>query len=321
MANVKRPSKSVIVNKALDFVFDAQVRDKTPDSVPRKSLTVDVQVKEHALVKENNDLRLQVDQLRARLGMAPLPPPEPLIAAVNITNTKSRSRSFEHFSRSFSSADGTFEDKANSMSGSMRHDSIVESPSSDLHSPGSIYSPQVAMPSPPLTDGNSPVLSFPPTTLFQTLDMASSTPSEGSHDGSRSLPTPSPFLPHAPQQQSHLLPGMGQQQSSAMLQSPFGYMNPSLLAQQHSLLIAAYANQQQQQAQFQHAHQQQQQQQQQHQLHAHHHSMQHGGQGQMQDMYGMSSGQQTGGGGAGGGMNWSVFGGAAGPMDTYSFMS
>lgn len=25
MANVKRPSKSIIVNKALDFVFDAQV--------------------------------------------------------------------------------------------------------------------------------------------------------------------------------------------------------------------------------------------------------------------------------------------------------
>ncbi|GAA6019441.1 hypothetical protein JCM10207_001387 [Rhodosporidiobolus poonsookiae] len=59
MTNIKRPSKAVIVAKALDFVFDSQHR-------------------EHALVEENNALRREVDALRARLGMAPLPPPAPL---------------------------------------------------------------------------------------------------------------------------------------------------------------------------------------------------------------------------------------------------
>ncbi|GAA5946584.1 hypothetical protein JCM3765_000309 [Sporobolomyces pararoseus] len=59
MKNIKRPSKAMIVNKALDFVYDAQLRERT-------------------LVQENNELRREVDQLRARLGMPPLPPPAPL---------------------------------------------------------------------------------------------------------------------------------------------------------------------------------------------------------------------------------------------------
>ncbi|GAA5831497.1 hypothetical protein JCM3766R1_001777 [Sporobolomyces carnicolor] len=59
MRNIKRPSKAMIVNKALDFVYDAQLRERT-------------------LVQENNELRREVDQLRARLGMPPLPPPAPL---------------------------------------------------------------------------------------------------------------------------------------------------------------------------------------------------------------------------------------------------
>ncbi|GAA5884534.1 hypothetical protein JCM6882_005291 [Rhodosporidiobolus microsporus] len=59
MRNIKRPSKAVIITKALDFVYDSQVR-------------------EHTLVTENNDLRREVDQLRARLGMEALPPPAPL---------------------------------------------------------------------------------------------------------------------------------------------------------------------------------------------------------------------------------------------------
>ncbi|GAA5836015.1 hypothetical protein JCM9279_002164 [Rhodotorula babjevae] len=54
--HIKRPSKAVIVSKALDYVYDASAR-------------------EHALTKENNELRLEVDQLRIRLGMPPLPPP------------------------------------------------------------------------------------------------------------------------------------------------------------------------------------------------------------------------------------------------------
>ena len=54
--HIKRPSKAVIVSKALDYVYDASAR-------------------EHALTKENNELRCEVDQLRIRLGMPPLPPP------------------------------------------------------------------------------------------------------------------------------------------------------------------------------------------------------------------------------------------------------
>ncbi|BGP38599.1 hypothetical protein JCM10450v2_002548 [Rhodotorula kratochvilovae] len=54
--HIKRPSKAVIVSKALDYVYDASAR-------------------EHALTKENNELRCEVDQLRVRLGLPPLPPP------------------------------------------------------------------------------------------------------------------------------------------------------------------------------------------------------------------------------------------------------
>ncbi|GJN87392.1 hypothetical protein Rhopal_000341-T1 [Rhodotorula paludigena] len=59
MSHIKRPSKAVIVSKALDFVYDSAAR-------------------EHTLIKENNELRCEVDQLRARLGMPALPPPNPL---------------------------------------------------------------------------------------------------------------------------------------------------------------------------------------------------------------------------------------------------
>ncbi|GAA6037929.1 hypothetical protein JCM8097_009495 [Rhodosporidiobolus ruineniae] len=59
MRNVKRPSKAVIVTKALEFVYDSQVRERT-------------------LAEENNALRCEVDELRARLGMPALPPPQPL---------------------------------------------------------------------------------------------------------------------------------------------------------------------------------------------------------------------------------------------------
>ncbi|GAA6059299.1 hypothetical protein JCM10212_005879 [Sporobolomyces blumeae] len=71
MRNIKRPSKAMIVNKALDFVYDAQMRERT-------------------LVQENNELRREVDQLRARLGMPPLPPPAPLPEARPATQSTMR---------------------------------------------------------------------------------------------------------------------------------------------------------------------------------------------------------------------------------------
>ncbi|GEM06756.1 macrophage erythroblast attacher isoform 1 [Rhodotorula toruloides] len=59
MQHIKRPSKAVIVTKALDYVYDSLLRER-------------------ALVEENNQLRVEVDALRAKLGLPSLPPPKPL---------------------------------------------------------------------------------------------------------------------------------------------------------------------------------------------------------------------------------------------------
>jgi len=52
MASVKRPSKSMIVNKSLEFIFGAEEREKV-------------------LREEAADLRREVDELRAQLGLPP----------------------------------------------------------------------------------------------------------------------------------------------------------------------------------------------------------------------------------------------------------
>ncbi|PLW47382.1 hypothetical protein PCANC_05847 [Puccinia coronata f. sp. avenae] len=54
MQSVKRPSKSVIVNKSLEWICESQAR-------------------EYELVRENDFLRNQVNELRAQLQMEPLP--------------------------------------------------------------------------------------------------------------------------------------------------------------------------------------------------------------------------------------------------------
>ena len=58
-ASLKRPSKAVVISKALDYVYETVNRER-------------------ALIQENNDLRVEVDQLRASLGLPRLPPPQPL---------------------------------------------------------------------------------------------------------------------------------------------------------------------------------------------------------------------------------------------------
>ncbi|KAH9823809.1 hypothetical protein DFH28DRAFT_225438 [Melampsora americana] len=55
MGNVKRPSKSVIVNKSLEWISESQMR-------------------EFHLIRENNYLRAQVNELRSQLRLSPLPP-------------------------------------------------------------------------------------------------------------------------------------------------------------------------------------------------------------------------------------------------------
>ncbi|KAH8925491.1 hypothetical protein BT69DRAFT_1295564 [Atractiella rhizophila] len=62
MAHVKRPSKSIIVNKSLEYINESMMRERY-------------------LAKENLDLRREVDELRQRLGMPTLPPPPPHIVS------------------------------------------------------------------------------------------------------------------------------------------------------------------------------------------------------------------------------------------------
>jgi hypothetical protein len=73
MANVKRPSKSVIVNKSLEWIYDSQIR-------------------EHALVRENNALRAELNELRSRMSMPPLPPP-PALANLDYARFKAQNGS------------------------------------------------------------------------------------------------------------------------------------------------------------------------------------------------------------------------------------
>ncbi|KAK4701344.1 glucan 1,3-beta-glucosidase, partial [Phenoliferia sp. Uapishka_3] len=268
MANVKRPSKSIIVNKALDFVFDAQV-------------------KEHALIKENNELRRQVDQLRSRLGMAPLPPPAPLLAS----SATEKKPALAQYHQSFASADQCGDEIAHSIGGlgaladsgtspattSSPQDTQVTSPTSAPTSPISAF------------DMSSPTLSYP---TIPNMFSASNGPMVGSpsdsNDGSvlsHSLPrhpshqtlnpaqlSTSPFspIPHSSNQhqnQNQLQNqnnqsaggmqhgGLGQLNAQAMLQAQYGFMNPSLLSSQHTALLALHLQQQQQAMQQQHTQQ------------------------------------------------------------------
>jgi len=64
LAQVRRPSKSVIVQKSLDFIYGARQRE-------------DVQEKELRSVRgENESLREEINRLREQLGLPPLPPRE-----------------------------------------------------------------------------------------------------------------------------------------------------------------------------------------------------------------------------------------------------
>ncbi|KAG9286165.1 hypothetical protein G9A89_010179 [Geosiphon pyriformis] len=64
LAQVRRPSKSIIVQKSLEFICLAQQKDKLHE----KDL--------YELKSENNALRGEINRLREQLGMEPLPPRE-----------------------------------------------------------------------------------------------------------------------------------------------------------------------------------------------------------------------------------------------------
>lgn len=208
--------------------------------------------------------------------MAPLPPPTPLPAAVDIP----KAASYAQYPRSFTSAEGAFQDEISASMGSINGGASTGSPASEqqIASPTSVHGA-----SPAFTE-SSPTISYPP--LYPTsLDGPDPTADQRRPS---SAPLSSPPFQHLGMSGASM--GGMNAQAQAMLQAQFGYMNPSVLSQQHSLLIAAHLQQQQQMQQHQHGH----------------------------DVYGMGGmGGMGGVQGQQGGMPWAGFG----AMDAYSFMS
>jgi hypothetical protein len=64
LAQVRRPSKSIIVQKSLEFIYLAQQKDKMHENDMRN------------MRSENDSLREEINKLREKLGWDPLPPRE-----------------------------------------------------------------------------------------------------------------------------------------------------------------------------------------------------------------------------------------------------
>ncbi|CAG8577845.1 13686_t:CDS:2, partial [Racocetra fulgida] len=64
LAQVRRPSKSIIVQKSLDFIYTSRQKDDLHDKEMR------------SIRSENETLREEVNRLREKLGLEPLPPRE-----------------------------------------------------------------------------------------------------------------------------------------------------------------------------------------------------------------------------------------------------
>ncbi|KAM0788130.1 hypothetical protein ACM66B_001295 [Microbotryomycetes sp. NB124-2] len=239
MHKVKRPSKSVIVNKALEFVYEAQVKEQT-------------------LVKENENLRNEVNQLRSQLGLPPLAPPVAPRVSKPRTYTAPRRQS-DGLVASMSSLE------TNSTS-SPSHQNRSPSASS-VPSPPSTISPSEPSPALPMPIGGPAVSGMFSSPIFE----ASPVDAEEMRQQQLAALFPGQAFGAAPTpmttQQAQV-----QAQAQAMMQAQLGYMNPAFLTAQHqSMLIAAQQalaqqqqhNYQQQQHFVQHQLQQQQHQQQQ----------------------------------------------------------
>ncbi|CAB5367802.1 unnamed protein product [Rhizophagus irregularis] len=64
LAQVRRPSKSIIVQKSLDFIYNARKKDELHDKEMR------------SIRNENDLLREEINKLREKLGLEPIPPRE-----------------------------------------------------------------------------------------------------------------------------------------------------------------------------------------------------------------------------------------------------
>ncbi|GAA5898651.1 uncharacterized protein JCM6883_003379 [Sporobolomyces salmoneus] len=260
MKNIKRPSKAMIVNKALDFVYNAQLRERT-------------------LVQENNELRREVDQLRARLGMPPLPPPAPLPESESATQpTMRKNRKLQSVKASTASSS-----LKNAQTESNAHESTTPSTDGAYPSPTiSAYS-STGSAQPPVYD----TADFTPSSsIFPSLSndqphgltRHDSAPSPTDTLASATSPTflpptfdASPILQHSASAPATSA-AFGNLYNPAMLQAQLSGMLPpqAIFQQQASSYFnnpaLLYAMQQQYLA-----HQQQQQQQQQQQTQAQHH--------------------------------------------------
>lgn len=205
MRHIKRPSKAMIVNKALDFVYDAQLRERT-------------------LVQENNELRREVDQLRARLGMPPLPPPAPLPESKPATQpTMRKSRKAQSVSASISTGPSVAASDSQSPAGVV----VAASPSID----GAYPSPTVSAPSAGHPSYDSPSLpNFP--ALFPGQDVATAPSPTDTLASAASPATMNPFLPGFDQA------ALAQASAGSAAGFPLGMFNPSML-QAHIAAVQA----------------------------------------------------------------------------------
>ncbi|CAG8715299.1 27516_t:CDS:2 [Dentiscutata erythropus] len=90
LAQVRRPSKSIIVQKSLDFIYTSRQKDDLHDKEMR------------SIRSENESLREEVNRLREQLGLEPLPPreeskpiPQQIDEIIEDTNTSTNSNSPE----------------------------------------------------------------------------------------------------------------------------------------------------------------------------------------------------------------------------------
>ncbi|SCZ99392.1 BZ3500_MvSof-1268-A1-R1_Chr3-1g05988 [Microbotryum saponariae] len=253
MAKVKRPSKSVIVNKALDFVFEAQV-------------------KESALTKENAELRREVNELRQQLGLPPLPPSN---ASVNkkhsVTSQHSSSASVTFGSPlDLTNSTSQFDNRAgSSIGGSPPTSSRPDSPAiKSEQSLAALQTSSLTYPmAMPITTSMFANAGSPTNSLVDPSDSFSASSLSASSQMSSSAPVhavaTSPFALHQQQMAT-----MSNIHAHNMLPASFGYLSPEMLQaqqqqQQHAhaqqqhqqqLLFAAALQQQQQQLQQQHPH-------------------------------------------------------------------
>lgn len=198
-----------------------------------------LEVKEYALIKENNELRIQANELRAQLGMSPLPAPAPLpTAPLPVVASPAENSSTPPSSQPTNSFVSTKNDE-------------VESPFT-----AGDHSDDGAMPSPPASVvDRKPTLSSAQIIPPKVYSIATATAAAPIIDATTSmLPAPIPFTQFPPTpsyfpsydsyganlqlQQQQLMRQHLEQQA----QYQYGFA-PSIISQQHAAMVSAHLQQ------------------------------------------------------------------------------